>query len=153
MALDRDRLAHALLEDAPDAIVCADAQGVIRFWNQAASRIFGFPAEAALGQTLDIIVPETLRARHWSGFEKTMRTGESRYGGGDLLSVPAIRQDGSRLSVEFTIVPLHDESGAMEGIMAIMRDITPRFEELRALRRRVGELETARSAAGGQGRG
>jgi PAS domain S-box-containing protein len=151
MALDHDRLAHALLEDSPDAIICADAQGLIRFWNQAATRIFGFPADAALGKTLDIIVPENLRARHWSGYEKTMRTGESRYGDGDLLSVPAIRQDGSRLSVEFTILPLRDASGAMEGIMAIMRDITPRFEELRALRRQVREPEAARGAAGSEG--
>lgn len=144
MALDEDHLARTLLTSAPDAVIYADSQGVIRFWNQAATRLFGFPAEEALGQTLDIIIPVNLRARHWSGFENTMRTGQSRYGAGDLLSVPAIRKDGSRLSVEFTILPLHDEAGRMQGIAAIMRDITPRFEELRSLRRRVAELEAGR---------
>src|SRR4051812_28239384 len=134
MALDQARLAHALLEDSPDAVVCADAQGVIRFWNSAAPRIFGSPADAALGQPLDIIVPENLRARHWSGYEKTMRTGESRYGAGDLLAVPAIRKDGTRISVEFTIVPFRDEANRMIGIAAIMRDVTSRFEEMKALR-------------------
>src|SRR5215217_5581041 len=110
MTLDPNRLARSLLTQAPDAVICADAKGAIRFWNDAATRIFGFSSEEAVGQSLDIIIPENLRARHWAGFENTMRTGESRYGAGDLLSVPAIRKDGSRLSVEFTILPLRDEA-------------------------------------------
>ena len=83
---------------------------------------------------------------------QTMRTGQSRYGAGDLLSVPAIRKDGSRLSVEFTILPLHGPDGRIEGIAAVMRDITPRFEELRALRRRVAELEAGQGGQAGGGK-
>jgi len=128
------RFAETLLESMPDAVIYCDAQGIIRYWNKGAERIFGFDASEATGRSLDIIVPEKLRHRHWEGYEKTMRTGETRYGGGDLLAVPAIRKDGTRISTEFTIVPFRDESGRMIGIAAVMRDVTKRFEEMKALR-------------------
>jgi len=137
-----DRLGRVLLEAAPDAIVYADGEGTIRFWNAGAERLFGFTAAEAVGQSLDIIIPEPQRARHWTGFRHVMETGESRYGHGDLLAVPGLRKDGSRISLEFTIVPLLDESGRMEGMTAILRDVTKRFEEMRALRR---ELAAARA--------
>jgi len=137
MDFDPDRFATELVNTMPDAVVYSDAAGRIRFWNQGAQRIFGFPAEEALGQSLDIIVPEKLRGRHWEGYQKTMESGATRYGGGDLLSVPAIRKDGSRLSIEFTIVPFHDDAGHIAGIAAVMRDVTARFEEMKALRNRA----------------
>ena len=140
------RLADALLNTPSDAIVYADRDGAIRFWNAGAERIFGWTAAEALGQSLDIMIPERLRDRHWAGYRNTMATGESRYGQGDLLSVPALRKDGARISVEFTIVPLHDAAGRMEGIAAVMRDATARFEEMKTLRRRLATLE-----AGGRG--
>jgi len=134
MIPDIDRFAVTLLESMPDAVIYADAEGIIRYWNKGAETVFGFAAADAVDQSLDIIIPERLRQRHWDGFEKTMRTGETRYGSGDLLAVPAIRRDGTRISVEFTIVPFHDDAGRMLGIAAIMRDVTKRFEEMRALR-------------------
>jgi PAS domain S-box-containing protein len=134
MIPDIDRFAVTLLESMPDAVIYADAEGIIRYWNKGAETVFGFAAADAVSQSLDIIIPERLRQRHWDGFEKTMRTGETRYGSGDLLAVPAIRRDGTRISVEFTIVPFHDDAGRMLGIAAIMRDVTKRFEEMRALR-------------------
>jgi PAS domain S-box-containing protein len=97
-----------------------------------------------MGQSLDIITPENLRKRHWDGYEKTMRTGVTRYGAGDLLAVPAIRKDGSRISIEFTIVPFKDESGRMLGVAAVMRDVTKRFEEMRALRKAAAGAAPAR---------
>jgi PAS domain S-box-containing protein len=120
-----------------DAIVYADTEGVIRVWSRGATRIFGFAEAEAVGRSLDLIIPENLRARHWQGFRATMRTGQSRYGDGQILSVPAIRKDGTRVSVEFTIVPFTDNAGRIIGIAAIMRDATARFEELRALRRQL----------------
>jgi PAS domain S-box-containing protein len=137
MNFDPDRFATELLNSMPDAVVYSDADGLIKFWNKGAERIFGFSKAEALGQSLDIIVPEKLRGRHWEGYNKTMETGATRYGGGDLLAVPAIRKDGSRLSIEFTIVPFHDDAGRMTGIAAIMRDVTARFEEMKALRNRA----------------
>lgn len=132
---DAERFAIVLAATMPDAVVYSDADGLIRYWNTGAETIFGFTAAEAIGQRLDIIVPSTLRQRHWDGYEKTMKTGETRYGGGDLLAVPAIRKDGTRISTEFTIVPFRDEAGKMVGIAAIMRDVTKRFEEMRALRK------------------
>lgn len=138
-------LAQLVLKTESDAIVAADRDGVIRFWNPGAVRIFGYSSEEAVGRSLDLIIPERQRARHWEGYRQVMSTGESRYGHGDLLSVPSIRKDGGRISVEFTIVPLEDAEGRMEGMAAIMRDVTKRFEEVRALRRELAAAVAAGS--------
>ena len=127
----------AVLSTRSDAVVAADRDGIVRFWNPGAERIFGYAAAEAIGSSLDLIIPERLRQRHWDGFRKTMATGESRYGEGDLLSVPALRNDGTTISVEFTITPLKDASGRIVGIAAVMRDVTKRFEEMRELKRKL----------------
>jgi nitric oxide dioxygenase len=134
-----ERLGRAILETEADAIVLADRDGAIRFWNPGAERLFGFTAAEAVGRSLDLIIPEPLRARHWAGYRQVMETGESRYGRGDILAVPGLRKDGTRVSIEFTIVPLRDAAGRMEGMAAILRDVTRRFEETRALRRKLAE--------------
>jgi PAS domain S-box-containing protein len=133
-------LGDALLNSGSDAIVATDRDGHITFWNPGAERIFGFTAEEAAGQSLDLIVPENLRARHWAGFRHTMETGTSRYGHGDLLSVPGLTKDGRRISVEFTIVLLQTEQREVTGIVAIMRDVTKRFAELRDLKRQLAKF-------------
>jgi PAS domain S-box-containing protein len=135
----RDLLGEALLSARSDAIIAADRDGVVRFWNPGAERVFGYSAGEAVGHSLDLIIPERLRGRHREGFQRVMATGESRYGEADLLSVPALRKDGGTISVEFTVVPLR-RSGQLVGIAAIMRDVTKRFEETRALKRKLAEL-------------
>jgi PAS domain S-box-containing protein len=134
-------LQQRVLEACPDAIVYADREGKIRFWNASATRIFGFAQDEALGQTLDLIVPEAQRARHWEGYNRVMAGAKSRYGEGEILAVPAVRKGGTRISIEFTILPMHDDAGTMLGIAAFMRDVTPRFEELRALRRELAAVK------------
>ncbi len=134
-----DHLGEAILSMRADAIVAADQDGVVRFWNPGAERLFGYSADEAIGRSLDLMIPERLRGRHWEGFQRVMATGESRYGEADLLSVPAVRKDGTAISVEFTVVPLRAD-GRMIGMAAIMRDVTKRFDETRALRRRLAEL-------------
>lgn len=135
--MDNSILADALLQSAGDAIVATDRDGVITLWNAGAARIFGHGADEAIGQSLDLIIPENQRARHWSGYREVMRTGQSRYAEGAMLAVPGLRKDGKRISLEFTIVPLKDATGAMQGMVAVLRDVTARFEELRDLRKRV----------------
>ncbi|HJQ55389.1 MAG TPA: PAS domain S-box protein [Vineibacter sp.] len=130
-------LAQAVLTTASDAIIATDRAGAITFWNPGAARIFGFASEEAVGQSLDLIVPDNLRARHWQGYEKVMASGESRYGVSDLLSVPALTKAGKRISVEFTIVVLRDEQARTIGTASILRDVTKRFEETRELKRRL----------------
>lgn len=132
---DADAVGQAVLEGNADAVVASDRDGIIRFWNPGAERIFGHSSADAVGQSLDLIIPERLRARHWAGYRKTMETGRSKYSGGDLLSVPALRKDGAQISVEFTIVPVRDAGGRLTGLVAVMRDVTTRFEEMKALRR------------------
>lgn len=144
MQPDLEHFADRLVAGMSDAIVYADGEGMIRVWSRGATRIFGFTEAEALGHSLDIIIPERLRTRHWQGYKTTMHTGKSRYGDGQILSVPAMRKDGARISVEFTIVPFTDNAGRMIGIAAIMRDATARFEELQALRR---QLEARRIAS------
>ncbi len=125
---------------APDAILFADREGIIRLWNKGAERIFGRTAEEAIGQSLDLIIPEKLRERHWQGYHKTMATGETRYGT-EMLAVPAMHQNGSRMSTEFSIVLLSDDDGKPLGVAAIMRDITERRQQEKELRDRLAELE------------
>lgn len=134
MSSDVDRFYRTLVREAPDAIIYANAQGIITFWNRAAERIFGFSESEAIGKSLDIIIPEKLRKRHWDGFAETIRTGKTRYGAGDILAVPALRKDGARVSIEFTILPFSDRTGHILGMAAILRDVTQRFEELKHLR-------------------
>ncbi len=136
----------ALVRAAGDAIVAADPEGRITFWNPAAERIFGFPAVDVLGESLDIIIPERFRARHWAGYREVMRTGETRYGS-QVLRVPAVRKDGRRISIAFTVTLLAGPDGRVSGIAAIVRDETARWEEEQALRRRVAELEKSGPSA------
>ena len=136
----------ALVRAAGDAVVAADTDGLVRFWNPAAERIFGITETEALGQSLDLIIPEPFRARHWAGYREVMRTGVTRYGT-DILRVPAMRKDGRRISIAFTVALLKDGGGRVTGIAAIMRDETKRWEEEQALRRRLAELEKPKGSA------
>ena len=133
------------LADTPDGILFADEKGVIRFWNAGCERIFGHSASEAVGQSLDLIIPANLRARHWQGYTETMRTGQSRYAAGELLAVPALRKDGSRVSIEFSIVPFRDAENRMLGIGAVMRDVTRRFQETQALRKALAATGSTRA--------
>jgi PAS domain S-box-containing protein len=137
-------LVDALLATASDAIIATDHTGIINFWNPGAVRIFGFTADEAIGCSLDLIIPDNLRARHWTGFNRVMGTGESHYGNGDLLSVPALTKSGQRISVEFTIVLLKDEQDHPVGTAAILRDVTRQLEENRKLKRQLAEVTRSR---------
>src|ERR1700730_1379946 len=138
-----DTLAEAVLSTSSDAIIAADKEGSIRFWNPGAERIFGYSSGAAIGQSLDIIIPERLRKRHWDGYYHVVKSGESRYGHGDMLADPAGTKNGVGVSIEFTIVPLRDGVGRLIGLAAIMRDVTKRFEEIRVLKQKLAEATKA----------
>lgn len=133
-------LHQQIIDGSQDAIVFADRDGVIRLWNSGAKAMFGYSADEALGQSLDLIVPDNLRERHWEGYRKVMETGVAKYGA-ELLAVPAIKKDGTRISVEFTIVLVRDTSGKPFGTAAIMRDVTKRWQKEKELKKRLAELE------------
>ena len=131
---------HQLLECVGDAIVVSDVNERIVLWNSAATRIFGYSEAEALGQTLDLIVPERQQQRHHEGYSKSMEIGTTRYGT-SLLKVPAKHKDGSMLSIAFTVGMLFDENHKANGVVAIIRDESTRFAEERALKKRLSELE------------
>ncbi len=131
---------RALLASAADGLVASDRAGHIVLWNSGAERIFGYSADEAVGRTLDLIIPEPFRERHWQGYRAVMESGVSRYGTGDILAVPGRHKDGHRISLEFTITPLKRPDNRIVGMVATMRDVTRRFEETKALRKRVAEL-------------
>ncbi len=131
---------EALARNASDAIVVVDGTGGIVFWNAAATRIFGYTEAEALGESLDIIIPERLRQRHWEGFDVTMRTGVTRYAT-DLLRVPAANKEGRKLSIAFTVTLIAGIDGKPAAIAAFIRDETERWEKERAMAKRIAELE------------
>jgi len=119
---ERDTLYRDIVEQTPVAILFADRDGVIRVWNAGAEALFGFTAEEAVGQSMDIIIPEKQRPRHWEGWKRVMESGVTKYGR-DPLAVPALRKDGTRISIEFYIVLLRD------GAAAILRQVTRRVAD------------------------
>ena len=123
-----------------DAIMASDASGAITLWNPASERMFGYTEAEALGQTLDLIIPQRQKQRHWDGYHKTMETGITRYGN-DVLRVPAVHKDGHSLSIAFTVAMLFTEDKKVSSIVAVVRDESARFAEDRALRKRLMELE------------
>jgi PAS domain S-box-containing protein len=142
--LDED-LYRRIVEGSPDAIIVGDAEGVIRLWNAGARAIFGHAAEEALGRSMDLIIPERLRGRHWDGYRKVMASGVSRYGSGDLLAVPALTKDGRTISIEFTIQLVKDAGGRVTASVAVIRDVTKRFQREKEQARRLKELEAKAS--------
>jgi PAS domain S-box-containing protein len=148
MSEEHDKsLGIRIVDSSPDGIIFADQDGIIRLWNAGAERIFGYTAGEAVGQMLDIIVPEKIRERHWEGYFRVMKTGETRYGTA-LLSVPGIRKDGSRVSLEFSVALIRDEDGALLGVSAVIRDVTARWQKEREMEERLAPLEGIAKGAG-----
>src|SRR4030095_563669 len=134
-----------VVEALGDAVVICDRDGVIRFWNAAAEHLFGSTMTEALGSSLDLIIPERFRERHWAGFTRTMASGQTRYQH-DVLRVPAMHKDGRTLSIAFTVGLLLGAQRTVTGLVAVIRDETKRFAEERDLRKRLAELEGKHSA-------
>ena len=133
-ALVDDAALARLVRDLADAVVICDPDGTIRFWNTAATHIFGWTADEATGASLDLIIPERLRERHWAGYQRVMATGHTDYGG-RLLEVPALHRDGRTLSIAFTVSLLrHSAKDAVTAIAAVIRDDTERWHEHQRLR-------------------
>ena len=139
--------AALLVDQAPDGMIFADRDGIVRVWNPAAERIFGFTAEAAVGQDLNMIIPEGLRDAHWQGYDRALAAGDTKHRG-QSLPTKALKVDGSQIFVELSFAIVHGRDGEVVGAMAQARDITERFERDRAMRRRLRELEGASVASG-----
>ena len=148
MTIPSPSMFQRLVEELPEAVIVSDRLGVILYWNRAAEAMFGHPAAEAVGQSLDLIIPERFRARHWEGYRTVMSTGVTRYGR-ELLAVPAIRKDGGLISLEFSITLLRDDTGELTGAAAIIRDVTARWKRERASRAGPGATTLTRDARPG----
>lgn len=135
-----ESLCRQIVEETQDAIIFADRDGLIRLWNSGAEVMFGYKADEVLGQSLDLIIPDKLRGRHWDGYREVMATGVTRYGR-ELLAVPGIRKDGTRISLEFSIALMRGATGDLQGAVAVLRDVTARWQQEKALKERLAALE------------
>jgi PAS domain S-box-containing protein len=133
-------LLAATVEQAPDAIIFADREGLIRAWNHAAQRLFGYTAGEAIGQSLDLIIPDRLRRAHWDGFHRAIATGTTKYASRALITRSA-HKDGRKLYVDLSFSLLRDAAGSVIGAVAIGRDGTERHAVEGALRERISALE------------
>ena len=135
----------ALVAALGDAVMVCDAQGAITLWNPACERMFGFTEAEVLGRSMDMIIPERLRGRHWEGYHKTMATGITKYGT-DVLRVPAVDKQGRSLSIAFTVAMLYTAEGKVGAIASVIRDETARFSDERALKKRLADAEAQLAA-------
>jgi PAS domain S-box-containing protein len=138
--IDQNWIYRQIVDFSQDGMLFADREGIIRLWNSGAETIFGYSEREALGQSLDLIIPEKLRERHWEGYQRVMDTGKTRYGN-ELLKVPALKKDGKKLSVEFSILLLRDRQNQIIGSAAVMRDVTERWQHEKDLKGRLKTLE------------
>lgn len=135
---DHAWLCRQIVDGTADAIIFADPDGVIQLWNLGAERMFGYSSEDALGRTLDLIIPERLRERHWTGYRQVMASGVTRYG----TELPAVRKDGTSLSIEFTVILVADPAGEPLGCAAVIREVTVRWRQQKALKEKLAALES-----------
>ena len=141
----QNRLCQQIVEGSNDAIMFSDREGIIRLWNRGAEHMFGYAASEVLGQSLDLIIPENLRGRHWDGYYRVMESGESRYST-ELLAAPALRKDGTRISTEFSMVMVKSDDGKVLGVAANIRDVTARWQREKELKERIKELTAHQGA-------
>jgi len=140
-------LCENIVDQLPTAIVLGDREGIVRLWNAGAEAMFGWSADETLGKSMDLIIPEKHRARHWEGYSHVMETGVTKYGQ-NVLAVPAHTKDGRRISIEFNVALLKDAEGRVMGAAASIQDVTARWERDKTLRARLAELEARLKQAG-----
>ena len=132
---EQSELAERILDSAADAVICADRSGAIVRWNRASTALFGYSAGEAIGQSVDLVIPEHLRAPHWSGFDAAMAKGATKLEGRPTLT-RALHKSGRRLYVEMSFAIVKgDAEGEVIGAVAVARDVTERVERERAARR------------------
>ena len=141
-----EELCQQMVQACNEAIIYSDREGVIRLWNAGAEQMLGFSAQEAIGQSLDMFIPQNQRARHWAGYSKVMETGITRYAR-ELLAAPAIRKDGTRISTEFSMTIIRDDTGRIAGTAAVIREVTARWQKEQVIKTRLAELEQAAAPA------
>ncbi len=133
-------LSQALVRCVADALIFADRDGSIRVWNPGAEAVFGYTEAEALGQRLDLIIPERFRSAHWTAFDRAIATGQTKYGR-KALTTKSVTKAGADLYLDLSFALVNDAAGEVLGAVAMARDITDRYAADRELRKRIGDLE------------
>jgi PAS domain S-box-containing protein len=120
--VDQSALYRQLIEKTGDGVVIASTDGTILDWSAGAARIFGWSREQAIGENIDMLIPDNQKDRHWTGYDKVLESGETKFGAGDLLVVSALTADGSRVGIEMGFTPL-EQAGSVVAIAAIVRAV------------------------------
>jgi PAS domain S-box-containing protein len=132
-------LSTDLLQSMPEAVIFADLEGIIRLWNPGAENVFGFSAADAIGQSLDLIIPERMRQAHWDGFNQAIERGGVKPGRTSMIT-RSLHKSGENIYVDMSFAMVKDLSGKMTGSLAVARDATKRFQEEKNLRKQLAEL-------------
>lgn len=140
-----DAIAGDILTSMQEAVVYADLGGIIRAWNRGAEAVFGFSADDAIGQSVDIIVPEKMRAAHWAGYNKAIAHGDT-YSGRGARMTRALQKNGEALYVEMSFAMVRDAAGVMTGSIAVARDATARYLAERAAKVQAAETQAKPAA-------
>lgn len=130
------QLSESILKSIHEALIYADLKGIIQYWNHGSEKVFGFTAAEAVGQSLDIIIPEKLRKAHWDGYEKAIVRGDTISGRGSRIT-RALHKSGQTLYVDMSFAMVRDQSNELIGSLAVARDATERYQEERKLRQQV----------------
>ena len=134
-----------ILRSMPEALIFCDLEGIIHVWNAAAEKVFGFAAAEAIGQSLDLIIPERMRKAHWDGFNQAIARGGVKPGRSSAIT-RSLHKSGEFIYVDMSFEMVRDASGRMLGSMAVAREATARFTEEKALRKQLAELTTKPAA-------
>ena len=129
-------LADWILDQTSDALIYAGTDGTIQRWNAASAQLFGFSIEEAMGQSLDIIIPEDLREAHWRGFDAALASGQLKLSGKPTLT-RALHKNGHKIYVEMTFAMVKNEAGEVQGSVSMARDVTERIEKEKAARKQA----------------
>ncbi|MBS7325667.1 MAG: PAS domain S-box protein [Thiopseudomonas sp.] len=129
-------LADWILDQTSDALIYAGTDGTIQRWNAASAQLFGFSIEEAMGQSLDIIIPEHLREAHWRGFDAALASGQLKLSGKPTLT-RALHKNGHKIYVEMTFAMVKNEAGEVQGSVSMARDVTERIEKEKAARKQA----------------
>ena len=135
-----DAVAAAMVKAVPEAIIFADLKGLVRYWNRGAEEIFGFTAQEAMGQSLDLIIPERMRQAHWDGYYKAIEYGDTYSGRGSRVTRSLHKEEGRSLYVDMSFAIVKDHEGKVIGSLAVARDATERFTAEKEMRKQIAAL-------------
>ncbi len=116
-----------IVDQAPDAIIVADREGLIQVWNHAAADLFGFRPDEAIGRSLDIVIPQHLRQAHWEGFQRAVASGVTEHGRA-ALKTRATHKTGQKLYVSLAFSVLKNRAGHVLGARATAREFIDKPE-------------------------